>query len=109
MKAIKGLVAFLGLLLVVGLGVLGYGLYTKAHQKGSAVAFTGPVQPVKVAEFGTVAVPVPAGARIEQMAVAGERVVLRLTGAGPERVVVLDPGLGKVTGAFVLAPEPAVR
>ena len=54
-------------------------------------------------------VPVPVGSRIEQMVVAGGNVVLRLTGGGPERVVVLDPAQGKVVGSFALTPEPAVR
>ena len=109
MQAIKGLVLFLGLLLVAGLAVLGYGLYSKAPFKGTTSAAptlaAGPV----VADFGSVGVPIPAGARIEQMLVAGDRVVLRLSGGGPERVLVLDPARGKVAGGFVLTPEPAVR
>jgi hypothetical protein len=43
------------------------------------------------------------------MVVAGERVVLRLSGGGPERILVLDPGQGKVAGSFALTPEPAIR
>jgi hypothetical protein len=109
MRAIKGLVLFLGVLLMAGLGVLGYGLYSKAPMKGTptAAASRGATSPV--AEFGQLAVPIPAGSRIEQMVVAGERVVLRLSGGGPERILVLDPGLGKVSGGFVLTPEPAIR
>lgn len=109
MRAIKGLVLFLGVLLLAGLGVLGYGLYSKAPGKGTPSAGAGRAAAPSVAEFGQLAVPVPAGARIEQMVVAGDRVVLRLSGGGPERIVVLDPGLGKVAGGFVLTPEPAVR
>ena len=56
------------------------------------------------------AVPVPAGARVEQTLVVGERVVLRLAGGGGERILVLDPAAGTVTGSFVLIPEaPAGR
>lgn len=113
MKALKSLVLFLGVLLVTGLGLLGYGLYSKAHLKGGAAASAGaaPTTAVAavVAEFGTVQVPVPAGARVEQMVTAGERVVLRLSGPAGERVLVLDPGQGKVAGAFALTPEPALR
>lgn len=109
MRAIKGLVLFLGVLLLAGLGVLGYGLYSKAPGKGTPSAGASRAVAPAVAEFGQLAVPVPAGARIEQMVVAGDRVVLRLSGGGPERIVVLDPGLGKVAGGFVLTPEPAVR
>jgi hypothetical protein len=113
MRAIKGLVAFLGVLLVAGLALLGYGLYTKAPLKGTPAApaggTAGPGAPAAMAEFGQLAVPVPAGYRIEQMLVAGDRVVLRLGGGGPERILVLDPGQGRVAGGFVLSPEPAVR
>lgn len=109
MKAIKALVVFLGVLLLAGLGLLGYGLYSKAPMKGTPVAASGGSGPAPVAEFGQLAVPVPAGSRIEQMVVAGERVVLRLSGGGPERILVLDPGQGKVAGSFALTPEPAIR
>lgn len=104
MKAIKALVAFMGVLLIAGLGLLGYGFYSKAGQTGgkprpaSSVAAAGDA-------FGSVAVPLPAGARIEQVLAAGDRVVLRVTGAGPERFVVLDPADGSVAGSFVLTPE----
>ncbi|KIL96980.1 hypothetical protein CCC_01773 [Paramagnetospirillum magnetotacticum MS-1] len=109
MRAIKGLVLFLGVLLLAGLGVLGYGLYSKAPGKGTPSAALGRAAAAPVAEFGQLAVPIPAGSRVEQMMVAGERVVLRMTGGGPERIVVLDPNSGKVAGGFVLTPEPAVR
>jgi hypothetical protein len=100
MKAIKTLVAVMGILLLGGLGLLGYGLTTKT---GSST------KPAALADFGAVAIPVPAGARIEQMNVAGERVILRIAGNGPERLIVLDPAAGTVTGSFVLTPEaPAV-
>ena len=85
MKAIKGLVVFLGVLLLAGLGLLGYGLYSKAPVKGTPSAASGSPASAAVAEFGQLAVPIPAGYRIEQMLVAGERVVLRLSGGGPER------------------------
>lgn len=108
-KAIKALVAFMGLLLVGGLALLGYGLMNVKNsgksKPAAAVASSAPV-----AQFGALAVPVPAGARIEQTLVVGERVVLRLGGGGSERLLVLDPAEGKVVGSFVLTPEaPAGR
>ncbi len=110
MKALKGLVAFLGLLLVVGLGLLGYGLYSKTHVKGAGTPVTASTSwTAPPAEFGTVQVPLPAGTRIEQMVASGDRVVLRLAGGGPDRLLVIDPGLGRVAGAFVFTPEPAAR
>jgi hypothetical protein len=106
MKAIKTLVIFMGVLLVAGLGMLGYGLMSKAGHKA---AHTQAPAPAAAAGFGTVTVPLPAGARVESIVQAGERVVLRVTGGGGERVIVLDPATGQVAGSFVLAPEPPQR
>lgn len=107
MKAIKALVVFMGVLLVVGLGLVGYGVATKTGApppttKSRAVAAT------VGGEFGSVNVSLPAGARLEQTLVAGEKLVLRVTGGGPDRLIVLDPADGRVTGSFVLSPETPV-
>lgn len=107
MKAIKGLVLFMGILLVAGLGLLGYGLFTQTG-KGSAKK-PAPAAASAGASFGQVEVPLPAGARIDQALVAGERIVLRITGSGPERLLVLDPATGEVSGSFLLAPQPPAR
>lgn len=104
MKAIKALVAFMGVLLIAGLGLMGYGFYSKAGQSG-AKSRAPVAAAAQIGSFGTVAVPLPAGSRVEQVLVAGERVVLRITGAGPERFIVLDPDHGTVAGNFLLTPE----
>jgi hypothetical protein len=102
MKAIKTLVVAMGALLIAGLGLLGYGLTTKSGKTAKPTS--------AAAQFGAVSVPLPAGARTEQISVAGDRVILRVVGAGPERLIVLDPAAGTVAGSFVLTPEaPAVR
>lgn len=103
MKAIKGLVLFMTLLLVAGLGLLGYGLYNKAGQLGKGGGVADAAIPGQ--QFGTVGVPLPAGAKVDQVLVAGGRVVLRVTGGGPERLVVLDPAEGAIAGSFVFSPE----
>lgn len=106
MKAIKALVAFMGVLLVAGLALLGWGLYSQAGKMATKSKPGGSA----AADFGAVAVPLPAGARVEQVLVAGERVVLRVLGTGPDRLVVLDPAAGVVAGSFVMVPEaPAAR
>ena len=107
MKAIKALVLFMGILIVAGLGVLGYGLSQQPDDKAAApteitVSGTG-----GESFFGTVSVTLPTGSRIEQVLVAGERVVLRIIGgADGERLVVLDPRSGAIAGSFVLLAEP---
>lgn len=91
----------MGILLLSGLGLLAYGVATKTGQGGAK-----PAAPMFRAEdFGAVAVPVPAGAKVEQTLVVAERVVLRLSGGGPDRLIVLDPANGSVSGSFVLTPE----
>lgn len=108
-KAIKALVAFMGILLVAGLAVLGWGLSNTSKSVGKSKPATL-AAPVVGAAFGTLAIPVPAGSRVEQTLVVGERVVVRLSGAGGERLLVLDPAEGQVMGSFVLTPEaPAGR
>lgn len=108
-KAIKALVAFMGVLLIAGLAVLGWGLSNTSKSVGKAKPAVLGVATAGEA-FGTLAVPVPAGARVEQTLVVGERLVVRLSGAGGERLLVLDPAEGKVAGSFVLTPEaPAGR
>jgi hypothetical protein len=109
-KAIKALVAFMAILLVAGLAVLGWGLSNTSKSVGKAKPAVVAAAAAPVAQFGALAVPVPAGARVEQALVVGERVVLRLTGGGNDRLLVLDPAEGTVAGSFVLTPEaPAGR
>ena len=101
MKAIKALVAFMGALLVAGLALLGWGLYS---QSGKMATKAKPSAIVS-GDFGAVSVPLPAGAQVQQALVAGDRVVLRITGGGPERLIVLDPSSGAIAGSFVLTLE----
>lgn len=99
----------MAILLVAGLAVLGWGL-SNAKSGGKAKPAVAAVSATAAEQFGTLAVLVPAGSRVEQTLVVGERVVVRLTGGGGERLVVLDPAEGKLVGSFVLTPEaPAGR
>lgn len=110
MKAIKALVLFMGILIVAGLGVLGYGLSQQSDDKAAATTVTaspGIVSGSGAGSFGAISVTLPTGSRVEQVLVAGERVVVRVTGgADGERLVVLDPRSGAIAGSFVLAVEP---
>lgn len=101
MKAIKALVAFMGALLVAGLALLGWGLYSQSGK----LATKAKLSAVASGDFGAVSVPLPAGAQVQQALVAGDRVVVRVTGGGPERLIVLDPATGTVAGSFVLTLE----
>jgi hypothetical protein len=103
MKAIKALVLFMGLLIVAGLAVLGWGLSNQtAKMAQPRVATEG-------GKFGTVEVNLPIGARVEQTLVVGERLVLRVSGTSGERFVVLDPANGAVAGTFLIWPGPPTQ
>ena len=102
MRAIKALVIGMGLLLVVGLGVLGFGLY-RASVKTTAPA-AAPSPPI--AGFGTVTVPLAPGAQVISLHEAGGRLAVLVDEGGARRVVVLDPATGTLAGSFVLVPAP---
>lgn len=113
MKALKALVAFMGVLLIAGLALLGYGLYDRAGKIGKGtVSASAPISVPLLSstgdQFGQMAVSIPAGAHIEQSWVVGPRLVLRLTGAGPDRLLVLDPANGQVAGTMILTPDAPV-
>lgn len=99
MKALKTLVVGMGLLLVIGLGIIGWGvarnLSPQSHR--AAPADAGPTY--------TAEVMVPGGSHLEQMATAGDRIVLRFSGPEGERILVVDPHSGQVTGRITLLPE----
>ncbi len=123
MKALKVLVIGMGTLIVVGLGLLGYGLYRNTHRlsvpaASNAPAVTAPSAPVSAGagrpaalagpvgeSYFSTELPVPAGSRFEQMTTAGDRIVLRFTGADGDRLLVVDPHNGQIAGTVTLLPE----
>lgn len=99
MRAIKAIVTLMTLLLVVGLGLLGYGLYSKSKHLSADRAPEPPES--AAAPIGASSVALPQGARIVDMVAAGERVVLRVEGGeGGEhgRLLIVDPLRGAVVG-----------
>ena len=44
----------------------------------------------------------PAGTHMQQLAAAGDRLAVLLSGGGPDRIVLLDPRSGQVTGRIGL-------
>ena len=45
----------------------------------------------------------PPGTRLQSIAAAGDRLAVLLTGGGPDRVILLDPRTGQITGRLSLA------
>lgn len=106
MKALKALVIGMGLLIVVGLGLLGYGLYRNTHHSAQIGAVASAIgAPEEAHPYFSVELPVVAGSHLEQMETAGERVILRFSGAEGERILVIDPRTGHVTGSISLVAQ----
>lgn len=120
MKAIKTLVVFMGVLLVAGLALLGYGMYSKAGRvvKPSATA-QAPVTPgpviasapnsAAVAAFAPLALNQPAGSQIAATQWNGSLLAVTVTGGGPaDRVVIVDLANAAVLGTVSLGAAAPV-
>ncbi|MDR3437937.1 hypothetical protein [Telmatospirillum sp.] len=109
MKALKALVIGMGVLIIVGLALVGYGLSNNSLRKpppavagGGAVPLSG--EPAGRAYY-SVEVPVTAGNHLEQMAVSGDKVLLRFAGSEGDRILVVDPQTGHLSGTISLVPQ----
>ena len=106
MKAIKALVVFMGLLIVVGLGVLGWGLM---RQSGSPDLPPSPVAAPPTLEdappaFNTVFLAEPPGTTLQAVSLHGPTLVLTLTGGGTaDRVVLFHLPTAQVHGRIVVS------
>jgi hypothetical protein len=112
MQALKGLVAGLGLLIVILTAALIWGLYQKSNNpdfKPLAGLFNSASPPApapsaaptpSAATFST-ALGLPAECRIADMATTNGRLFLRIEG-GPDcdRVIAVDPASGAVVGTI---------
>ena len=105
MRALKALVIAMAVLIAAGLGVIVVALVERAGEPLS----DSPKAAAGAPAFGEVRVPVPAGARLVETTVAGDRLILRLRLAdGAARIVVVDLATGRRLGTvrLVLAPAP---
>jgi len=120
MQALKALVIFLGVLIVIGMGVLAYGIMLKFEEwqakKESEVAPAPLVEVVPsgnvpvVAEVwtGDLKVAVPAGARVAETVVAEGQMIVRLSlPDDSQRYLIFDLGTGRQIGAIELQPGGA--
>ena len=104
MRGLKFLVGFLGLAVIVAFGTL----VAVIMQRGGRVpdgasTTTGGARPPIHASWGRVLIDQPAGTRIQSVTPSGTLIVLQLYTATPgqdERLVVIDPATGAVTGSF---------
>lgn len=93
MRALTAVTIFMGVLIVVGTGAL---IAIIVHRSVSAPATPGTAGPA------TLRLDEPAGTRIAAIAAVGDRLALELQGGGTDRVVLVDPRSGAVTGRITL-------
>jgi hypothetical protein len=103
MKALKALVIGMGILIVIGIGLVGFGLTRGKPQQATAVTQTTAPE-IKVGPF-TSELPIPPGARLEQVIAAGDRLVLRFSSAEGDKLVLLDSRTGQLAGTIALVPS----
>lgn len=109
MQAIKGLVVFMGLLLIAGTGLLGYGIYSKATKGSKTVVGEAPiVSQAELTGFGDIMLSEPVGSEIISTQIDGAVLVLQVRGGGrSDRVVLLDLTSGAIIGRVGLGSIPA--
>ncbi len=103
-RTLKIVVIVLGVLLVLGFALLVAGLYHEATKLGRAPSSdAGSAR--SGAPGGEVALDVPAGAKIERIAVDGGRVVLHLSGPEGEEVLIVETARGNALTRLRLRPR----
>ncbi len=102
MQLLKALVIGMGVLIVLAIGLLAYGLLTKTK---------GPAVQQETVSFERIALDGNAGCRIEGSTVEGQRLVVQLGPASEnakdincEKIIIIDLTTGTVTGDIVLKP-----
>lgn len=95
MRALTALTIFMGVLIVAGTGVL---IVVVVHRA------TAPAPPRALAQPLALRLNEPAGTHIAGIAGVGDRLAVELQGGGADRVVLVDPHSGKVTGRITLGP-----
>ena len=116
MRALKAIVILLGIVLVIGTGVLIWGIARQIERVGqreetaedvTPVSSAPAVASVEVAPWGRVDLKQPFGTRVQSVTNAGEYIVLHLYTGTPgteERLIVLEPGTGTLMGIVSIGP-----
>jgi hypothetical protein len=105
-RALKALVAGLGVLIMGGMGLLAYGLYMKASDPNFSIFPDGAAEVASAKKFGRVELSLPKGCRIMEIRPDGERLYLHV---GPpvkscERIILIDATDGTVLGTIGVGP-----
>lgn len=93
---LKTLVIGMGVLIVLGMGGVAYGIYANMQRWQESASGDG---------WGDLAVTLPQGSRVTHMQAADDLLYLHHEGAGVGGVVVVDSQRGRVVGRIILKPE----
>ncbi len=97
----------LSLLIVIGLGVLVYGLTARGPDREAAAAHkpANAAPGALIPAFGEVRVALPEGCSVTEMLARDDRLYLRTGPAGQcERIVIIDTLTGRTLGTLLLRP-----
>ena len=92
MRALQGLVIFMGVLIVVGMGTIAVTLVRRSHAPPPSVADL---------TMTDLTMDEPAGTQIAGISPLGARLAVLLHGGGSDRVVIVDGG-GQIVGHIKL-------
>lgn len=115
MRALKALVTVLTLLLIVGFGVLIWGVVRQAGKLAEPPAeASAPLTGTALVSddrtpWQSLLLDQPPGTRIATVTSAGDLVVLQLFTGNPgqdERIIVIDPGTGTLLGTVTVTGKP---
>jgi len=115
MQALKAVVIFMGVLIVIMMGAVGYGIVVKFGNVVDGGDEAGPVVPLGTPVVtedwgGNLRVAVPAGARVAETVVADGRMVVRLVlPDDSQRYLIFDLGTGRQVGAIDLEPQAGAQ
>ncbi len=99
MKALKGIVIGLGVLIIFGMTAIGVGIYQKTATRPMEI--NGPAS----ASFGEVAVSIGEGCGVTDMVPDGARLYLSVGPDGPcRKIIVVDVAEGRVLGTLRVTP-----
>lgn len=108
MAMLKGLIIFMGVLIVVGLGVVGVTIYNRATKPKAgteAPAAASPAASAAPRAFGSAVLNVGAGCEIAETRVEGGRLIVRTDGPGAcRRIHVVDLATGATLGTLDVLP-----
>jgi len=104
MALLKALVIGMGILIVLAMGMLAYGLISKTGSSPDMGAATTPA-PAVTGSFGDITIPDAGHCRIDGTALDGANLIVTLGGpATCRRVVVIDTTTGAIAGTVRLTP-----